>query len=67
MEDKILSSKFEIMCAKRTRSRHGDRSDQDDAVIQHDKLSTQEWSNCEKCQKMTTGLECVLPQNFDFI
>ena len=27
--------------------------------IQHDRLSTQEWCNCEKCEKIPTSLECL--------
>ena len=27
--------------------------------IQHNRLSTQEWCNCEKCEKMPTSLECM--------
>ena len=32
-------------------------SDQDEAEIQYDRLSTQEWHNCEKCEKISTSLE----------
>ena len=33
--------------------------DQDEAEIQYDRLSTLEWSSCEKCQKMSNSLECM--------
>ena len=30
-------------------------SDQDEAEIQYDQWSTQEWCSCEKCEKMSTS------------
>ena len=34
-------------------------SDQDEAEIQYDRLSTLESCNCEKCEKMSISLECL--------
>ena len=30
---------------------------------QHNRLSSQEWRNCQNCEKMPHRLECVLPRN----
>ena len=56
---KILGFQFEPVYAKQTRPNNSVRSDQDEAEIQYVRLSTQEWCNCEKCEKMLTSLECV--------
>ena len=47
------------MCVKQTRPNHSVGSDQNEAEIQYDRLSTLEWHNCEKCEKMSTSLEGV--------
>ena len=49
----------EPMCVKQTRPNPSVRSDQDEAEIQYDRLSTLEWCNCEKFEKMSTSLECM--------
>ena len=59
MEDKILGFQFEPVSAKRTRPSYNDGSDQDEPETHHNRLSSQEWCNCQKCKKMPTGLECV--------
>ena len=59
MEDKILRFQFEPVSAKRTRPSYNDGSDQDEPETHHNRLSSQEWYNCQKCEKMPTGLECV--------
>ena len=59
MEDKILGFQFEPVSAKRTRQSYNDGSDQDEPETHHNRLSSQEWCNCQKCKKMPTGLECV--------
>ena len=46
------------MSAKRTRPNYNDGSDQD-AETHYNRLSSQECCNCQKCEKMPTGLECV--------
>ena len=50
---------YERMCVKQTRPNYSVGSNQDEAEIQYDRLSTLEWCNCEKCEKMSTSLECV--------
>ena len=59
MENKIFGFQFEPMCVKQTRPNYSVGSDQDEAEIQYDRLSRLEWRNCEKCEKMSTSLECV--------
>ena len=59
MEDKILGFQFEPVSDKRTRPSYNDGSDQDEPETHHNRLSSQEWYNCQKCEKMPTGLECV--------
>ena len=59
MENKIFGFQFELMCIKQTHPNYSVRSDQDEAVIQYDRLSTLEWCNCKKCEKMSTSLECM--------
>ena len=59
MEDKILGFQFEPVSTKRTRPSYNDGSDQDEPEIHHNRLSSQEWCNCQKCKNMPTGLECV--------
>ena len=55
MENKILDFQFEPVCGKQTRQNYSVGSDQDEAEIQYDRWSTQEWCNCEKCEKMPTS------------
>ena len=55
MENKILTFQFGPVCANQTRPNYGVGSDQDEAEIQHDRWSTQEWSNCEKCENISTS------------
>ena len=59
MEDKILGFQFEPVSAKRTRPSYDDGSDQDEPETHNNRLSSQEWCNCQKCEKMQTGLGCV--------
>ena len=59
MENKIFGFQFEPMCVKQTCPNYSVRSDQDEAEIQYDRLSTLEWCNCEKCENMSTSLECM--------
>ena len=33
--------------------------DQDEGEILYDQWSTQEWCNCEKCEKMLNSCECM--------
>ena len=55
MENKILDFQFEPVCAKQTHPNCSVGSDQGEAEIQYDRWSTQEWRNCEKCEKMPTS------------
>ena len=59
MENKILSFQFEPVSAKRTRPSYNDGSDQDEPETRHNRLSSQEWCNCQNCEQMPTRLECV--------
>ena len=59
MENEIFGFQFEPMCIKQTRPNYSFGSDQDEAEIQYDRLSTLEWCNCKKCEKMSTSLECI--------
>ena len=59
MENKIYGFQFESMCVKQTCPNYSFGSDQDEAEIQYDRLSTLEWCNFQKCEKMSTSLECV--------
>ena len=59
MKNKTLGFKFEPVCAKQTRINYSVVSDQDEGEIQYDRLSIQEWCNCEKCEKISTSLECL--------
>ena len=56
MENIILGFQFEPVCAKQACPNY---SVGFPLRIQHDRFSTQEWCNCEKCEKMPTSLECV--------
>ena len=56
MENKIPGFQFEPVCAKQARPNY---SVGNPLQIQHDRLSTQECCNCEKCEKMLTSLEFV--------
>ena len=47
------------MCVKQTHPNYSVGSDQNEAGIQYDRLSTLEWCNCEKCEKISMSLECV--------
>ena len=55
-KNKFLGFHFEHVCTKRARPNYSVASP---LRIQHDRLSTQEWCNCGKCEKMPTNLECV--------
>ena len=59
MENKIFGLQLKPMCVKQTRPNYSVGSNQDEAEIQYDRLSTLEWCNCEKCEKMSTSLECM--------
>ena len=59
MENKIHGFQFEPVCTKQTHPNYSVGSDQDGAEIQCDRLSTKEWCNCEKSEKLSTSLECV--------
>ena len=59
MENKIISFQFEPVYAKQTRTNYIVGSNKDEVKIQYDRLSTKEWCNCEKFEKMPTSLECV--------
>ena len=56
MENKIFGFQFESVCAKQARPNY---SVGNPLRTQHDRLSTEEWCNCEKCEKMPTSLGCV--------
>ena len=58
IENKIFGFQFEPMWVKQTCPNYSVGSDQDEAEIQYDRLSTLEWYSCEKCEKMSTSLEC---------
>ena len=53
MEHIPLNFQFGLACANQTRPNDSAGSDQDEAEIQYDRWSTQEWPNCEKCEKMS--------------
>ena len=55
MENKNLDFQFAPVCAKKTRPNYSFGSNQDEGEIQYDQWSTQEWCNCEKCEKMPTS------------
>ena len=38
---------------------NNDGSDQDEPETRHNRLSSQEWCNCQNCEQMPTRLECV--------
>ena len=59
MENKIFDFQFGPVCANQTRPNYSVGNDQDEAEIQYDRWSTQEWCSCEKCEKMSTSLERV--------
>ena len=59
MENKIFSFQFELVSVKQTCPNYSIRNDQDEAEIQYDRLCILDWCNCEKCEKMSTSLECV--------
>ena len=59
MRNKILGFQFESMDIKQTCPNYSVGSDQEEAEIQYDRLSTLEWCNCETCEKMSTSLERV--------
>ena len=46
---------FEPVCAKQTRPNYSVKSNQDEAETQFDRLSTQQWCTCEKCEKIPTA------------
>ena len=55
MENKILDFQFGPVCANQTRPNYSVGSDQDEAEIQYDRSSTQEWCSCEKSEKMSAS------------
>ena len=57
MENKIVNFLSGPVCTNQTRpvGSYSIGSDQDDAEIQHDRWSTQKWSNREKSEKMSTS------------
>ena len=55
MEKKIVNFQFGPVCTNQTCPNYKVGSDQDEAEIQYDQWSTQEWSNLEKCEKMLTS------------
>ena len=59
MENKIFGFQLEPMCVKQTRPNYSVGSDQDEAEIQYDRLSTQVWFDCEKSETISPSLECV--------
>ena len=63
MENKILDFQFGPVSTKQTRPNYSAGSDQDEAEIQYDRWSTQEWYNCEKCEKIPTSTEWVCCHN----
>ena len=59
MSDKILGFQFVPVCLKRTGLSYSYGSGQNETETQRKKFSTQEWSNCRKCKKIQTCLECM--------
>ena len=59
MESKIFGLQFEPVRLKQTLPNYSVENDKDEAEIQYDRLSTLEWRSCEKCEKLSTSLECV--------
>ena len=59
MEDKICSFQFEPVSSKQTRPSYNNGSDQDEPETWHNRLSSQEWCNCQNCKQIPTRLECV--------
>ena len=59
MKDKIVGFQFEPVSAKPTRPCYNNGSNQDERETQHNRLSSQEWCNCQNYEKMPTRLECV--------
>ena len=55
VENKILDFQLGPVWAKETRPNYSVGSYQDEAEIQYDRWSTQEWCNCEECEKMSTS------------
>ena len=56
MENKILDFQFgSPVCTNQTHPNYIVGSDQDEAEIQYDRCSTQEWCNFEECEKMSTS------------
>ena len=51
-----FSSSFNL-CALNKLAQISVGSNQDEGEIQYDRLSTLEWCNCEKCEKISTSLE----------
>ena len=56
MENKIFGFQSELVCTKQACPNY---SIGNPLQIQHDRLSTQEWCNCEKYEKMPTSSEYV--------
>ena len=55
IENKIHNFQFGPVCANQTRPNYSGGSDQDEAEIHYDRWSTRKWSNCEKCEKISTS------------
>ena len=59
MEDKALGLQSELVSAKLSYPSYNDGSNQDEPETQHNRLSSQEWCNCQNWEKMPTRLECL--------
>ena len=55
IENKIHNFQFGPGCANQTRPNYSVGSEKDEVEIQYDRWSTQEWPNCEKCEKILTS------------
>ena len=64
MKDKILGFHFELVPAKPIRPSYNGESDQDEPETQRNRLSSQEWCNCQNCKKIPTRLVCVCCHEF---
>ena len=59
MEDKIFGFQFEPVSTKRAWPSYNDGSDQDEPETRHNRLSSQEWCNCQNWEQIPTRLECM--------
>ena len=55
IEDTILGFQFEPVFTKTTPL----SCNQDETETQYNRMSSQEWCNCQNCKKMPTRLECA--------